>query len=73
MRFGSTVIRVEFKNELFTSLEKLCVVSHSRAPPKHPEGNSSFNRTFISMLKTLEESQKTRWQDHLNKLVQAYN
>ena len=32
-----------------------------------------MNRTIINMLKTLNEIEKSRWKDHLPKLVFAYN
>ena len=32
-----------------------------------------MNQTILQMLRTLEESQKSRWKDHLNPLTHAYN
>ena len=66
----------EFENKLFHQLEKSCGIIRSRMTPYHPQGNGKaerFNRTLLSMLKTLPETQKSRWDLHVSKVAHAYN
>ena len=53
----------EFENKLFDRLQQLCDNGQVER----------FNRTLLSMLRTLPESYKSHWHEHLNKVVHAYN
>ena len=49
---------------------------HSRTTPYHPQGNGlvkQMNYALLNMLQTLPETHKSRWKDHVNKLIHAYN
>ena len=66
----------EFENSLFKDLNKLCEITRSRTTPYHPQTNGScerMNRTLLSMLRTLPETQKTQWHKMVNKMIFAYN
>ena len=65
----------EFENCLHRELE-LCGVQHSHTTPYHPQGNvqvERFNRTLFWVLRTFTETQKSRWAEHLNHVLHAYN
>ena len=65
-----------FQSELFSHLCLLTGMEKSRTSPYHPMGNGlteRFNRTLISMLRTISPNQKLEWKKHIAPLVHAYN
>lgn len=66
----------EFENQLMAQLQKSCDVRGSHTTCYHPQGNGQverFNRTLLSMLRTLTQKQKADWKSSLPKMVHAYN
>ena len=66
----------KFENRLFEQLEEFSGVVYSITTPYHPQGNSlveRMNRTLVNMPRTLPETRKSSWKDHVNKLIHAYN
>lgn len=66
----------EFDNQLMSQLQRCCNIRGSHTTCYHPQGNGQverFNRTLLSMLRTLTDTQKTDWKSSLAKMVHAYN
>ena len=65
-----------FQSKIVSHLCKMLGIKKSRTTPYHPQGDGMiewFNKTLISMLKTLDPIQKPRWKEHVTALVHAYN
>lgn len=66
----------DFESKLIHELLKMLGIQKSRTTPYHPQGDAQperFNRTLLSMLGTLDKSQKPKWSQHVSQLVHAYN
>ena len=65
-----------FESMLISELCELTQIKKLRTTSYRPEGNGScerFNRRLISMLGTLPEEFKNKWQQHVSTLTYAYN
>ena len=61
---------------MFRHLHRLAGINMSNTTPYHPMGDGQverMNRTLINMLKSLSETAKMNWKDHLPQLMFAYN
>ncbi|KAI4883695.1 hypothetical protein NFI96_009130 [Prochilodus magdalenae] len=66
----------DFESRLIKELLSMLGIKKSRTSPYHPQGDPQperFNRTLLSMLGTLDPSQKSKWSQHISQLVHAYN
>ena len=66
----------EFTNHMIRDLQRLTGIKASTTTPYHPMGDGQaerLNRTVCNMLKSLSESAKKDWRNHLPKLAFAYN
>ena len=66
----------DFENKLFTHLSKLCNIKRLLTTPYYTQCKGQverINKLIDSMLKTLEETEKKPWRDHVQKLVYTNN
>ena len=65
-----------FQSKIVAHLCKLLGIKKSHTTPYHPQGDGMterFNKTLISMLKTLDPIQKPCWKEHVTALIHAYS
>ena len=65
----------DFQSKVISELCKIGNVKKSRTSPYHPQANpvERYNRTLLSMLGSLHESQKRDWRKYVKPLTHAYN
>ena len=65
-----------FTSSLMQELCRLMGVKKLRTSPAHPQTNGQaerFNRTLFTMIRKLEPLERESWDQHLTRLVSAYN
>ena len=65
-----------FEGKVISHLCETLGIKKSRITPYSPQGNGQcerFNRTLLSMLKTLSVNEKANWKDHASAMAHAYN
>ncbi|KAL6485589.1 hypothetical protein MHYP_G00049810 [Metynnis hypsauchen] len=66
----------DFESRLIQELLRTLGIRKSWTTPYHPQGDPQperFNRTLLSMLGTLRDTNKRQWSRHVSQLVHAYN
>ena len=65
----------DFESNLIKELCSVAGIQKCRTSPYHPCSNpvERWNRTLITMLRSLEDCQKTDWRKHIKSCVHAYN
>ena len=65
-----------FESHVIRHMCKSLGIKKSHTTPYHAMGDGKterFNRTLLSMLRTMEPAQKASWKDHVSSMVHAYN
>lgn len=65
----------DFESNLIREICSIAGIKKCRTTPYHPQGNpvERWNRSLISMLRSLETEKKKNWRNHLKAIVHAYN
>ena len=66
----------QFKAVVITEMCKLLHIEKTRTTPYHPQSDGlveRFNRTLGDMLVTAVEKHPFQWEEHVSKVVMAYN
>ena len=65
----------QFKRKIFTEMCKILDIKKTRTSPYHPECDGlveRFNKTLLTMLRTLVDENQSEWDDLLLYVLMAY-